>query len=157
MKRAGLATIAGCAILSGCTVPILPTVTDTPGKHQAFYDSFPALLFNAAEAACQSPADTFKRLGRGSIRCETLPSPSAAATLILQYDGDLENLPILVNQLTAVEQEDGLKVTVQYFFEVPQLDGGLRRIAMREPRIDETISNVIILSGGQPPAIEATE
>ncbi|MGR3435425.1 MAG: hypothetical protein ACU0CO_11145 [Shimia sp.] len=133
--------------LGACTT--MPGADGPAASHSATYAAFPGPLFQAAEAACSAPNDRFVRVSRTAIRCESLPSPTTAAALIVNYDGDIENLPRLVNRLEAQDEGSGIRVTADYFFDVPRKGGAVTRVVIAEPETDRTIRRVLALTGGE--------
>ncbi|MEM9852891.1 MAG: hypothetical protein AAF841_00430 [Pseudomonadota bacterium] len=137
-----------CAL--GACAPRLPASSnDAPGRQSAFFEAFPAPLFAAIDEGCQSDIDRLTRVSRTELVCESLPSPQAAAALILQYDGDVEALPTFVTTLYAVPLETGYEVTTEYFYLVPQKGGDVAVIRFRQPRIEQTVRRVFASAGGR--------
>ncbi|MCX7300130.1 MAG: hypothetical protein NTX73_07075 [Rhodobacterales bacterium] len=92
----------------------LPMVEEAPpakqgmlpaGQQMASFTSYPQGLLDAAFAACDNPGQTPRRPVPDTVLCETLPTPDAAAALILRFDGTVDALPIFVMSFEA--QPDG--------------------------------------------------
>ena len=135
--------------LTGCAPTIGPSSSDAPGRQSAFFDAFPGLLFEAVGEGCQGEADTLTQISETELLCESLPSPQAAAALILQFDGDIEQLPTFVTTLVAEPRGEGFAVTTEYYYRVPQKNGETAVIRFSEPRIEQTIRRVFASAGGQ--------
>lgn len=133
-------------ILTGCAVAP-PSGSGPVGTQTAFFAEFPAQLYAAAAYGCQDPADTFTQLSESVIECETLPTPDAAAALILRFDGDIQNLPTMVNRMSAQPQGDGFQVMAEYFFRVPQLDTSIKEVRFQQKDVDRAIRRVFRLAG----------
>lgn len=115
---------------------------------QAFFTDFPAPLFLAASESCNGPGDVLVRVARGNIRCEVLPSPPDAATLILAYDGTIEDLPKYVIAFDTELRDDGYLVRNQAYISVPQLNGGEKRIKSPDRRRTRYIREIFAAAGG---------
>lgn len=143
------AVICGLLAIAGCAPTLAPLSPDTLGRQSAYFQSFPAPLFAAIDDGCQSDADRLTRISDTELVCETLPSPQAAAALILQFDGDVEALPTFVTTLSATPRDEGFEVTTEFFYRVPQKDGGVAVVRFRQPRIEQTIRRVFASAGGE--------
>ena len=94
-----LVVLAGCtAVATGSTEAAL-----RGGAQQAYFPSYPEGLFFAAAATCDEPGQTVVRPSRDEVRCESLPSPQAAAGLILEHNGTVEDLPRYVFAFRGVQ------------------------------------------------------
>ncbi|MEL6915054.1 MAG: hypothetical protein AAFP13_11180 [Pseudomonadota bacterium] len=123
---------------------------DGPGRQSALFQSFPAPLFEAIASGCQGQLDRLTLVSRNELLCETLPTPEAAAALILQFDGDVEDLPVLVTTLEATESAAGFTVVTEYFYRVPQIGGQVAEVRFAEPRVQRTIRRAFAAAGGTP-------
>ena len=136
-------------VTASCSPRIAPSSTDAPGRQSALFETFPGTLFEAISAGCQSEADTLFRVSETELVCESLPSPQAAAGLILQFEGDLEELPTFVTTLQAIERLEGFVVTTEYFYRVPQRNGDIAIVRFSQPRIESTVRRVFASAGGK--------
>ncbi|WP_147125091.1 hypothetical protein [Shimia ponticola] len=136
-------------VLTGCAQPPYVVPKGQEGRQAAFFAEFPERLFEIAEEVCDAPTETLTKRSETSIECESLPTPEAAAALILRFDGDIQRLPTLVNTLEATAQNDGFLVEAEYFFRVPQLgaDSVVVRIPQRDA--DRAIQRIFRMAGGQ--------
>lgn len=136
-------------LTAGCASGIAPSSTDAPGRQSALFQAFPDDLFAAISEGCQSDADTLTRVSETQLICESLPSPRAAAGLILQFEGDIEELPTFVTTLEATEHPAGFIVTTEYFYRVPQRSGDVAVVRFRQSRIENTVRRVFAAAGGR--------
>ena len=81
--------------------------------------------------------------------CESLPTPEAAAALILEFDGDVETLPRQVITLRARPAAPGYTVTTEYYYLVPQKNGDIAEVRFAERRVERTIRRAFAMAGGQ--------
>lgn len=142
------AQFAAIAALLGCAPVIEQSQGDGPGRQSAFFESFPTLLFASIASRCQADTDRLTRPSQSELICESLPTPEAAAALILEFDGDVEELPVLVTTLSAEEEAGGFAVTTEYYYLVPQRSGEVAEIRFAEPRVQRTIRRALSAAGG---------
>ncbi len=150
MRR--LAVVSLFALLLGACAQQTPTYSYAPSVSRAYFESFPDALYEAASAACTSPADTILRPSRTELRCEALPRPDAAASLILAYNGMIEDLPRYVMSYTSEPQGAGYVTTVDFHVRIPQREGADRIVRLDDSGIDRRLDRLIALAGGQPVA-----
>ncbi|MEM1301993.1 MAG: hypothetical protein AAGH17_05360 [Pseudomonadota bacterium] len=149
IPRFSLLTLSVVAIaLTGCAPAPYVVPKGQEGRQTAYFEEFPAQLFDVAEQVCDEPSETLTKRSATELECESLPTPEAAAALILQFDGDIQRLPTLVNTLQATPQGDGYLVRAEYFFRVPQL--GKDTIVVRIPQrsADRAIQRIFRMAGG---------
>jgi hypothetical protein len=148
----GLVWLCGCA-----PVERIPMVSEAPpaapgtrpaGQQQAAFDTFPDALLEAAFAACDSPGQTALRPSPASVRCETLPTPDAAAALILRFDGTVDALPRFIVTFDAAEDGEFYLVTADSFVTVPQFDGTIRDVRITDDRMLDDLSRFLEAAGG---------
>ncbi|MEL6609138.1 MAG: hypothetical protein AAFO93_09535 [Pseudomonadota bacterium] len=139
----------GAGVLAGCSPALSPSAGDAPGRQSAYFAEFPTQLFAAAALGCSRQADTLRRADEDTVVCESLVPPEVAASLILQYDGNLEDLPVYINRISATPAGPGYRVTVEYFFSVPQQSGDTTVIRVRQTQIERTVREVFLMAGGQ--------
>ena len=134
---------------TGCAATIPGSVSDAPGRQSAYFTEFPAALFAAVQGGCQRDSDTLIQVSRTELVCESLPTPEAAASLILNFDGEVTSLPLFVTTLKAEESGSGFAVTTEYFYLVPQKSGEVAQIRFREPQVERMIRRIFATAGGQ--------
>jgi hypothetical protein len=147
-----LCLLTALLALSACA-PTLHGATEAAlrgGAQQAYFENFPEVLFLAIAETCAGPAQTVVRPNRDEIRCETLPTPQDAAGLILEHNGTVENLPRFIYGVKSVTSGDGRIVTADTYISVPQRDGGIRRIRLRDAHLEAEMREILILTGGRP-------
>lgn len=148
--------------LAGCA-PALPAVAPTPapasapgpdglwpGQRRALFDAFPAAFFAAARTACAGPGQSPVAPSRGTLRCETLPTPDVAATLILLYGGTVEALPVYVVSFTAEPEGDGYIVTADSFVVVPRANATDVTVRIVDPEVEAAMTDLLAAAGGRP-------
>ena len=141
-----LVVLAGCtAVATGSTEAAL-----RGGAQQAYFPSYPEGLFFAAAATCDEPGQTVVRPSRDEVRCESLPSPQAAAGLILEHNGTVEDLPRYVFAFRGVQSGAGYIVTADTHIRVPQRDGGARLLRLRDARLEAELREILMIAGGRP-------
>ena len=140
-------------LLGACAEPT-STFSFAPSVGRAYFDSFPELLYEAASRACSSPADTIIRPSRNELRCEALPTPDAAAGLILAHNGVIEDLPRYVMSYVSEPSGDGYVTTVDFHVRIPQRDGSTKILRINDTGIDRRLDQLITVAGGQPVPIE---
>lgn len=137
--------------LAACDAPLTSTQEAVRGgAQQAFFEDEPRMLFAAIAMNCTDPGNRILRPSPRTIQCEALPSPEAAAGLILEYNGTVENLPRFVYSFNAAPAGGGYVVTADTFARVPQRDGGEQRLRMRDPALEASAREFLFLAGGRP-------
>jgi hypothetical protein len=121
-----------------------------PGQRQARFADYPQTLFTAARAACAAPGQSPTEPAPGVLRCETLPTPDIAATLILGYGGTVEALPLYVISFSAAPFDTGFLVTADSYVAVPQTDGTLREVRLADPEVEAGMTELLVAAGGEP-------
>lgn len=144
-----LGTVWILGLAAACSTSLAPSSSDAPGRQSALFTEFPEPLFDAVGQGCQGDADTLSRPSATELICESLPSPQAAAALILQFNGDIEQLPTFVTTLSAQERSEGFIVTTEYFYRVPQRTGEVAVVRFSQPRIEETVRRIFASAGGR--------
>lgn len=144
-----LSTVWILGLAAACAPSLAPSAGDAPGRQSALFTEFPEPLFDAVGEGCQGEADTLSRPSTTELVCESLPSPQAAAALILEFNGDLERLPTFVTTLSAQERAEGFVVTTEYFYRVPQRSGEVAVVRFSQPRIEATVRRVFASAGGR--------
>lgn len=157
MKAAwiGLAfTLVGCADFPGTATA--PQAGAAPvGAQQAYFAEFPAGLFAFLAANCEDPGDQLvvpdpTPASEFEMRCESLPSPEAAAAIILQFDGTVEELPKIITSLAGRPTTEGYLVTSDNYIRVPFRDGGVRRVTPNTARFKNDLRDLLEAAGGRP-------
>lgn len=120
-----------------------------PGQRQARFDSDPAGFFSAAAAACAGPGRRVIRSGSDTVSCEMLPTPEAAAALILRYGGTLEALPTYVISFSTRREGAGYIVTADARTLVPRPDGVVLTLRFADPALDVAMRDLLAAAGGQ--------
>ncbi|MEL6551140.1 MAG: hypothetical protein AAFQ54_12935 [Pseudomonadota bacterium] len=136
--------------LCACAPRVELSAGDGPGRQSAFFQEFPTPLFEAIASGCQGELDRLTLVSERELLCETLPTPEAAASLILQFSGDVEDLPTLVTTLEATERGEGFAVVTEYFYRVPQRGGEVAEVRFAEPRVQRIIQRAFTAAGGTP-------
>ncbi|QQA44529.1 hypothetical protein [Pelagovum pacificum] len=145
--------LAACGESATAPVPEPVPVTAegiAPGQSRALFAEHPAGLFAAAGAACNQPGQTLVEDSRNEIRCESLPPVEAAASLILEFDGTVDDLPRFVISFASRQSADGIVVTADNYINVPQQDGGVRVIRIPDTRTESVMRDVMARAGGVP-------
>ncbi len=148
-------SIALLAVVAACTeAPTsggqLTQPTQQAGAAQALFSSRPADLYAAAGEVCDAPGQNVVRPNANEVRCESLPDPESAAALILQFDGDVEDLPKFVIAFTGAPTSAGFVVTADSYIRVPLRGGGAQQIRFPDPRIEAELQALLVQAGGQP-------
>jgi len=155
-KRPALILFGIFAIsLSACAPTPYVVAEGEEGRQAGFFSEFPDRLFEIAEQVCDDPNETLTKRSRSDIECESLPTPEAAAALILRFDGDIQRLPTLVNTLEAERFGEGYMVLAQYFFRVPQLGGDTIVVRLPQRQADDALRRIFVRAGGVPVPIPA--
>ncbi|MFQ6548976.1 hypothetical protein AADZ90_013540 [Aestuariibius sp. 2305UL40-4] len=139
--------------LAACAPPVDVAqfaVADRPGAQAAYFSEYPSDLLDAAQEACSGPGDEIRRHQGDSFSCEMLLPPEATAGIILEYDGNLEDLPRFVFRFDTEERGSGYLVTTDNFVRVPQRDGGTIRIRLRDMRLERRMAILLTQAGGRP-------
>ncbi len=147
-------------LLAGCApVEYLPMVEEAPpakqgmlpaGQQKASFPTYPQGLLDAALAACDNPGQTPRRPAPDTVICETLPTPDAAAALILRFDGTVDALPLFVISFQARPQGTAYIVTADSYVTVPQLDGTIRQVRLVDSGVGSSMTGLLTAAGGTP-------
>lgn len=120
------------------------------GAPQAYYGGFPAALFAAHAEICSRPGERLVRPSREEIRCEMLLPPEATAGLILEYGGTVEDLPrMVISFVGRAAARGGWVVTSDSYLRVPRREGGVAELRVPDPELQETMRELLALSGGE--------
>ncbi|MEC7256646.1 MAG: hypothetical protein VXW58_02405 [Pseudomonadota bacterium] len=119
-------------------------------SHSARFDAYPALLFSAMESVCQEPADTFRRYGRDDVECRSFLPPGPTASIIVQYDGTVDDLPQLVMRVRSHRDDPGYVVDFDTYLHVPRRAQAPVRVVHRSPQITSRINRLMQSAGGRP-------
>lgn len=120
-------------------------------RHTARFETHPARLFAVFESACSSPSETYTRLGPGVFECRKLLPPEETASLIVAYDGKIDDLPHLVLRLTADRMEGtAVLVRMEAYLSVPQKSGPALRVEPRSARVTAMVRDLLRIAGGVP-------
>lgn len=150
-----IAVVLGLLGLSACTeaVPTSPAGIERAragGAPTALYDAFPLQLFDAHAQVCNEPGETVVRPSYSEIRCEALMPPDITGSLILEFDGTVEDLPRLVTAFIVQDAEDAFLVIADSYIRIPQREGGIREIRLNNPEMQSTLRELFRRSGGRP-------
>ena len=132
------------------TAPAAGADMITPGQAQAFFASEPLRLFDAARAACTGPGQRPVTPAPGVLRCESLPGPGLAASLILSFGGTVAAIPVHVVSFTSRPRDGGHVVTADSYVVVPQPGGSLREVRLPDPRVSAAMADLLAAAGGRP-------
>jgi len=144
------ALLCACAQVLESSGPPAPTPPATDSSPRALFAEYPDLLLEAVAASCEGPGRRVVRPEPGEVRCEGLPPVEAAASLILQYDGIVEDLPRYVSSIAVGESDAGYLVTADTYIRVPQRSGELRIVRLPDPELEALIRDVFLRAGGAP-------
>ncbi|MDQ2092723.1 hypothetical protein [Rhodalgimonas zhirmunskyi] len=147
------AALALLGVLGACeTTTITQKNKGRPADEtrSALFDSRPAMMFSAAQAACSGPGERFVRPAPGVAQCQLLMDPQTTAAIILGFDGAVEDLPRLVISLSETQLGDGWIVTGCAFLKIPMKDGRIRRVIQSDPRVRAKITEMLTRMGGTP-------
>ncbi|MBB97352.1 MAG: hypothetical protein CML68_22465 [Rhodobacteraceae bacterium] len=119
---------------------------------RARFSAFPEPLYAAFRAACEGPAQNYRRPEPGFAECRELLPPDTTAAVILSYDGTLDDLPELVISFTTSEPLDGVGFVVQndIFLNVPRRGAQELQVRLPDERLDRTINALYRKAGGTP-------
>ncbi|MGJ8610150.1 MAG: hypothetical protein ACSHWY_03590 [Octadecabacter sp.] len=141
--------LCGCAEMpSNTAAPLAGEATD--GAQQAYFTGYPGHLFRAAAAVCVAPGQTVVQPSRNQVRCESLPDPEAAAALILQFNGTVEDLPTFVISFEGLETPQGYLVTADNYIRVPQRSGGAQQVRFPDRSVGNEVAALLEAAGGRP-------
>ncbi len=145
-----LATLVGG--ISGCTVPAPPTsgVSRAPQVTSALFAEPPERLIAAARQACSAPGEEFVLPRPGVAQCRVLLDPPTTAAVILNFDGDINELPQLVISLSTAPAPGGHLVTGCAFLKVPRKDGRISRIVQNDRAVAAKLRQMFDAMGGKP-------
>lgn len=145
--------------LMGCATPptsgAAPAAIGAPsGAQQAYFEDFPDDLVLFFASSCDRAADKLVPFeaadGEIGIRCESLPTPEAAAAIILRFEGSVEDIPTIVRTLSARQTPPGVTVTVDTYFRVPRRDGGTQIVRFPTAPFQDTVIELLEAAGGRP-------
>ncbi|PVA08335.1 hypothetical protein [Thalassorhabdomicrobium marinisediminis] len=139
--------VAGCT--QGPTSGVAPAPSPPAGLQRAFFDTYPAGLFELAADVCDGPARTLSRPRRNQVFCAALPDPNAAAALILGYDGTVQDLPTFVTAFSGESTAQGYLVTADLYIRVPQRQGGAVLLRLPDPEVQAEVARVLQAAGGR--------
>ncbi|NOD46344.1 hypothetical protein GS624_03360 [Ruegeria sp. HKCCD5849] len=132
-----------------CIVACAPQ--DVPiASRSAQFDTYPQRLFESFENSCTGPGESFEKTGNQKFECYEILPAKASAFLILNYDGNPQDLPQSVTRLTSTKNTAGYRVDANVFFEVPQKDGSVIEVPLESPTLDQSISGLFQAMGGLP-------
>ena len=131
--------------LIACTVPA-PELSS--GK--ARFPGYPQALFDAFRESCTGPARSFVVTDRNSVECRELMPPDLTASILLAFDGMLEDLPQLVVRFRAEPEAASYLVSNEVFVNVPQREGDAVRILFTDPRMRRDVAALYARAGGVP-------
>jgi len=154
---APLFLLVGCGVLPRAEGPVPdgaitlldPAIAQDAGRQQAFFPTYPDLLLAAAVAACNSPGQRPVQPAPGQVRCESLPTPEAAASLILTYDGTIEALPLFIVAFATEPAAGGYVVTADNYISVPQRSGAIREVRLADTALDANMRTLLEAAGGE--------
>ena len=121
-----------------------------PGAQSALFADYPAPLMAAAKAACSGPLQTVRDQTPDSLTCETLPTPDAAAALILEHNGTVEDLPTFIIGFHIVPGQGGTIVIADNYIRVPQRDGGEVQVRFEDDQVTRSMQQLLAAAGGTP-------
>ncbi|MFQ6551989.1 hypothetical protein AAD018_006540 [Aestuariibius insulae] len=140
-------------ILTACE-PVDPrtpfSVEGRPAAQMAYFAEYPEDLLDAAADACSRPGDRLAQRDRERIRCESFLPPEATAGLILEFDGTVDDLPILIFDFQTTRQGDGYVVLADNFVRVPQRSGPPKQVRLEDPRFNRILARILAGAGGRP-------
>lgn len=146
--RTAFALPALAIALSACA-PMPDLAAPGPGVQSAFFATYPQDLLMAAYQACSGPAQTARRSDR-SMTCETLPTPEAAAGLILAHNGSVADLPTYVIGFRADPVEGGYLVSADSYVRIPQRGGTVAQVRLPDPNVSDLMRSLLLAAGGEP-------
>lgn len=132
-------------VLLACTVP-----TAEPPSGMARFPEYPQALFDAFRESCTGPARDFVVTDRNSVECRELMPPDLTASVLLAFDGMLEDLPRVVVRFRAEPRPPGYLVSNEVFVNVPQREGDAVRLLFTDPRLRCEVAAFYIRAGGVP-------
>ena len=136
-------------IVAGCT-PINGDADPAAGRVAARFNDRPGDLFEALEATCSKPSDTFVRESADLAQCQSLLPPEPTAAIILNYDGIIEDLPVLVVQFSGHTGPDGYVLENSYFLNVPQRHGPSIQVRQSDWLAERRMRALMRAAGGSP-------
>ncbi|WP_050602354.1 hypothetical protein [Ruegeria sp. 6PALISEP08] len=135
--------IPAIAFIVACTPQDVPIAS-----RSAQFETYPQRLFDTFEINCSGPGESFEKTGKQTFECSEFLPPNAAAYLILNYDGDPQDLPQSVIRLTSTKTNAGYRVDAQVFFNVPQKAGTAVEVPVESKVLDQAISELYQTMGG---------
>ena len=140
-----LPALLAALALAGCATPAPETES---GK--ARFSGYPQALFDAFRESCAGPARDFVSTDRHTVECRELMPPDLTASVLLAYDGTLEDLPRLVVRFRAQAQQTSYLVTNEVFVNVPQREGSAVRILFNDRKLTRDLARLYTSAGGVP-------
>jgi hypothetical protein len=116
----------------------------------ARFPGYPQALFDAFRQSCTGPARDFVVTDRNSVECRELMPPDVTASVLLAFDGTLEDLPRLVVRFEAEPQAGSYLVSNEVFVNVPQRQGEAVRLLFTDPRLRRDVAALYARAGGVP-------
>lgn len=80
--------------------------------------------------------------------CETLPTPEAAAALIIEHNGTVEELPSYIIGFHVVDDNAGTIVVVDNYIRVPQRDGMVVQVRLEDEGVTQSVRALLAAAGG---------
>jgi len=136
-----LTGLAGCA-----AAPVLPP--PGAGAQSALFENYPDNLLAAARSACSGPLQTARIQRPDGVICETLPTPEAAAALIIEHNGTVEKLPSYIIRFHVVDDTAGTIVVVDNYIRVPQRDGMVVQVRLEDEGVTQSVRALLAAAGG---------
>lgn len=137
-------------LLAACTAS--PPPAGAPATAQvtrALFAARPQAFFDAAEAACRGPGQRAVRPDGDTMACESLPSPEAAASLILTYEGSLQDLPVYVVRFAGTAVPEGYVIAADSFIRVPRENGATVEIRPEDTALARGFAELLGRAGGR--------
>ncbi|WP_171090223.1 MULTISPECIES: hypothetical protein [unclassified Ruegeria] len=132
-----------------CIVACAPQ--DVPyASRSAQFETYPQRLFDVFETSCSGPGESFERTSGQTFECREFLPAEASAYLILNYDGNPQDLPQSVMRLTSSKNADGYRIDANVFFKVPQRTGSVVEVPLDSTELDQSISRLFQAMGGSP-------
>lgn len=160
-RNALTAAVLPLLATAGCdTVAPAPKDGGTPVT-AAFFSQPPTALFQAARSACTGPNESFHTPRKGVSQCRILLDPETTATMILGFDGTVNDLPRLVISMASLKAESGHVVAGCAYLLIPQKNGHIRRLVHNDRVVDAKLRELMRRADGQPlaqapvPAVDA--
>lgn len=121
-----------------------------PASGKARFSEFPQPLFDAFRASCVGPTRSFSEPRPNSAECRELMPPDITAAFILEYDGQLQDLPRLVIRFQAEQDAQSYLVRNDIFVNIPQSTGAPRQVPFQDARLRRELDTLYTNAGGVP-------